>query len=99
MELELRLLRSFLAVADHGHVGRAAADVGLTQPALTRQIQTLESRVGVPLFLRVPRGVELTEAGRVLVQAARRLVADSERALARSQRAGRGELGHVAVGF
>src|SRR4051794_10082733 len=99
MALELRLLRSLLAVAEERHLHRAAERLSLSQPALSRQMQTLEARVGAPLLVRQPRGVELTEAGRVLVADARRLVVESDRALDRTRRAARGELGHVSIGF
>src|SRR4051812_7250681 len=99
MDLELRLLRSLLVVADERHLGRAAARLAITQPALSRQMQTLEARVEAPLLVRLPRGVELTEAGRVLAADARRLVDDSDRALDRARRAGRGDLGHLRIGF
>jgi DNA-binding transcriptional LysR family regulator len=92
MDLDLRLLRSFLVVAEERHLHRAAARVAISQPGLSRQMQTLEALVGTPLLVRLPRGVELTEAGRVLVD-------DGDRALDRARRAGRGELGHVAIGF
>ncbi len=99
MELDLRLLRSFLVVAEVGHVGRAAERLTLTQPALTRQIQRLEASVEAPLFTRGPRGVALTEAGRVFAGEAQRLVTESSRALDRTRRAARGETGHIAIGF
>jgi DNA-binding transcriptional LysR family regulator len=99
MDLDVRLLRSFLAVVEERHLHRAAARVAISQPGLSRQMQALEARVGTPLLVRLPRGVELTEAGRVLADDARRLVDDADRALDRAQRAGRGELGHIAIGF
>src|SRR3954451_12865989 len=99
MALELRLLRSFLVVYEERHFGRAAQRLQLTQPALTRQVQTLEARIGAPLLLRLPRGVEPTEAGSVLATHARRVIAESERALEQTRRAARGEYSHLAVGF
>jgi DNA-binding transcriptional LysR family regulator len=61
--LELRHLRSFLAVAAHGSLGRAAEVVGVTQPALSRQMRELEYDVGVALFSRETRGMGITPAG------------------------------------
>jgi DNA-binding transcriptional LysR family regulator len=61
--LELRHLRSFLAVAQHGSLGRAAEVVGVTQPALSRQMRELEYDVGVALFSRESRGMDVTHAG------------------------------------
>ena len=79
MAIELRLLRYFAAVAEERHVGRAAARLYISQPALSQQIRSLEEQVGVPLFVRHPRGVELTEAGAALLEEARTLLAESDR--------------------
>jgi DNA-binding transcriptional LysR family regulator len=61
--IELRHLRSFLAVAEYGSLGRAAEVIGVTQPALSRQMRELEYDVGVALFSRESRGMEITHAG------------------------------------
>jgi DNA-binding transcriptional LysR family regulator len=63
LRLELRHLRSFLAVVEHGSLGRAAEIIGITQPALSRQMRELEYDVGVSLFSRESRGMEITHAG------------------------------------
>src|SRR5260221_4718044 len=60
--MDLVLLRTFLAVHRAGSLTRAAADLGLSQPAVTAQIKTLEQRIGVELFHRLPRGVAPTAA-------------------------------------
>src|SRR5919205_762115 len=78
MAIELRLLRYFTAVAEEGHVGNAAARLFISQPALSQQIRALEEQVGVPLFTRHARGVELTEAGEVLLAEAREEIARGE---------------------
>ena len=99
MAVEVRLLRSLVAVADEGHVGRAAERLHLSQPALSKQIAQLEASTGLRLFARHPRGVTPTEAGRVLVERARHVVreADSFDALARRTR--RTLAGRLHVGF
>ncbi|MER6958068.1 LysR family transcriptional regulator [Streptomyces sp. NPDC000618] len=78
-DLELRLVRYFTVVAAHQHFGRAAADLHVAQPALSRQIQRLEKHLGARLLDRVPQGTRLTPAGQrflpraqALLQAARR---------------------------
>src|SRR5436309_1281836 len=71
MAVDLRHLRSFVAVAEEGKIGVAATRLFITQPALSRQMQELEREIGEQLFLRVPLGVELTEAGRELLGKAR----------------------------
>ena len=67
--MDLALLRTFLAVHRAGSLTRAAADLGLSQPAVTAQIKTLEQRVGVELFQRLPRGVAPTPAADELARA------------------------------
>jgi DNA-binding transcriptional LysR family regulator len=80
--LELRHLRAFVAIADTGHYGRAAASLKLTQPAITQRIQVLERELGVQLFTRNAREVRLTPAGEALIEHARSLVLIEDRALA-----------------
>jgi len=75
MDIDLRHLRHARALADHGHFGRAARALGLTQPALSRSISELERRVGTSLFDRNPAGVEPTDMGSLLLQRADELLA------------------------
>jgi DNA-binding transcriptional LysR family regulator len=97
--MELRHLRYFVAVAEERHVTRAAERLGIQQPPLSQQIRALERELGVQLFRRRPRGVELTDAGASLLADARRILGEVEGAQARARRTARGELGRVAVGF
>ncbi|WP_338662512.1 LysR family transcriptional regulator [Pararoseomonas sp. SCSIO 73927] len=87
----VRRLGHFLAVAEEGHFGRAAARLGLSQPPLTAQIQALERELGVRLLERTGRGTRPTRAGEALLPLARRLAEDAGalEALARELRAGR----------
>ncbi len=97
--IELRHLRYFIAVAEERHITRAAARLGLQQPPLSQQIHALEAEVGAPLLRRLPRGVELTEAGHVLLAEARLAVAQVAHALDAARRSARGEQGRLAVGY
>ena len=97
--MELRHLRYFVAIADAGHVTRAAAALGIGQPPLSQQIQALERELGLALFERLPRGVRLTEAGRAFAEDARRILREVEQAGERARRVARGEVGRIRVGM
>jgi DNA-binding transcriptional LysR family regulator len=97
--MELRHLRYFVAVAEHGHITRAAESLGIQQPPLSQQIKALEDELGVQLLRRKPRGVELTDAGAAFLERARAILGEVDRALASTRRTARGEEGRVVVGF
>jgi DNA-binding transcriptional LysR family regulator len=99
MEIDLRRLRYFIAVAEELHFGRAARRLNISQPPLSVQIRTLEQEIGTSLLMRSQRRVSLTEPGRVLLDEARRLIGQAEAALVRTRRAARGEFGQLAIGF
>jgi DNA-binding transcriptional LysR family regulator len=86
--LETRELAYFLAVASELHFGRAAAQLGIAQPALSKAVRQLERKLGVTLFERTSRAVTLTEAGRVLSREARVALEAVSAAALRTQRAG-----------
>ena len=92
-------LRAFVVVAEELHFGRAAERLNMTQPPLSRQIQKLERAVGVRLFERDNRKVELTTAGRTFLAEARRLLALASGALEQVQRIQAGSAGTVRIGF
>jgi len=73
MDLNLNHLRILGAVAATGSIGRAAERLTVSQPAVSKQLATFESNVGLPLVERLPRGVRLTHAGQVLADYARRI--------------------------
>jgi DNA-binding transcriptional LysR family regulator len=97
--MELRHLRYFIAVAEEGHVTRAAERLGMQQPPLSQQIRALERELDVQLFRRRPRGVELTDAGRALLDDARAILTHIDHAFATTRRTARGEQGRISVGF
>ncbi len=98
MDLNLKQIRYFVAVAEERHFTRAAERLHMAQPPLTRQIQALEDDLGAPLFQRSPRGVELTEAGQALMEEAPNLLALARQARERVQLAGQGRLGRLDIG-
>ncbi|WP_348755264.1 LysR family transcriptional regulator [uncultured Aquincola sp.] len=97
--MDLRHLRYFAAVAEAGHMTRAAAALGIQQPPLSQQIKALEAELGLQLLRRHPKGVSLTAGGRVLLAEAKRLLAEVEALRQRMARVARGEEGRLAVGF
>ncbi|MEN4919905.1 LysR substrate-binding domain-containing protein [Achromobacter spanius] len=97
--VDLRLLRYFLAVAEESHLTKAAARLGIRQPPLSQQIRVLEQELGVTLFHRLPRGMELTESGRALLDDARNIIAMVDQAVDGVRRVSMGEAGRLTVGF
>lgn len=90
---------SGVAVAEEGHITRAAERLGMQQPPLSQRMCALETELGVQLLRRRPRRVELTEAGRALPADAREILARLDHAFAATRRTARGEQGKIAVGF
>jgi DNA-binding transcriptional LysR family regulator len=97
--MELYQLRSFVAVAEEMHISRAAARLHLAQPTLSRQIAALERALGVPLFRRIQRRLQLTSAGQVFLTSAREILRRTESAAQQARRAARGEVGSLRLGF
>jgi len=97
--IDLRLLRYFIAVAEEGHLTRAAQRIGIQQPPLSQQIRALEKELGVSLFNRLPRGMELTASGHALLADAQAILAQMEATIAGVRRIAHGERGRLALGF
>ena len=96
--MELRHLRYAVTLARELNFGRAAALLGISQPPLSQQIRQLEEELGVTLFNRTRRYVELTDAGRAFVAEARHALAQADRAAAAAVAASRGEIGNLTLG-
>ncbi len=96
--MEQRPLRQFIAVAEEHCFSRAAQRLGITQPALSRQIRKLEEQLGVQLFRRTAIRVELTEAGQLFLEEVRRGLMQLEWATHVARRAGSGNVGHLTIG-
>lgn len=99
MIMDLRHLQAFVAVAEERHFGRAARRLGITQPPLSRQIQQLESALGVRLFRREARPVELTPEGTSYLAEVRPHLEGLTRAAERAQATGRRPQGKIKAGF
>jgi DNA-binding transcriptional LysR family regulator len=97
--MEFRRLKYMSILAEELHFGRAAERLGIAQPALTQQIQALERELGVELFHRTKRSVKLTVVGRVTLTEAIRTLQQAEKTALVARRAGRGELGHIEIGY
>jgi DNA-binding transcriptional LysR family regulator len=97
--MDIRALRYFAAVAETGHMTRAAEQLGIQQPPLSQQIKSLERELGVLLFRRHPRGVALTDAGRLFQAEALRMLQDMDAMKQRMARVATGQAGMLAVGF
>src|SRR5260370_16056983 len=97
--MELRHLRYFVAVAEEGHVTRAAQRLGIQQPPLSQQIRALEAELQVQLFRRKPRGVELTQAGQALFAEAQAILRQVDHAGTAARRTAPGEARRIVLGF
>jgi DNA-binding transcriptional LysR family regulator len=97
--LELRHLRTFVAVAKRRSFTRAAIDLHIAQQAVSQQIRALERGLGVTLLRRTPRNVELTPEGCVFLADCRRVLAAADRAARRVQAAARGEVGTLRLAY
>ncbi|HET9650739.1 MAG TPA: LysR family transcriptional regulator [Usitatibacter sp.] len=98
-ELDLRDLRYFEAIADAGHVGRAARQQHRSQPAMTTAVRRLEAKLGTPLFERAGRGIRLTAAGAALHARARSLRIAAPEAVREVADVGSGRAGVVRIGM
>src|SRR5262249_45665674 len=96
--MELRQLRTFVAVAELRHFARAASLCNLSQPAVSHQIALLEDEVGAKLLNRAARRVSLTVAGEVFLEEARRILGAVDRAHERLQEVARGAVGRIRLG-
>src|SRR3954463_6600669 len=97
--MELRHLRYFVAVAEALNFTRAAFQLHLAQPSLTRQIHNLEEEIGVRPFNRTKSHVALTEEGRSFLTDARRILALANESVLAVQRLSRGESGQLNIGY
>jgi DNA-binding transcriptional LysR family regulator len=98
-EIQLRRLRYFVAVAEELHFGRAARRLDMAQPPLSQQIQRLEAELGIELFRRYPRRIELTRGGKLLLSHAEALLAQAARLEDVMRCAAEATAGPLTIGF
>ncbi|MEC5212273.1 DNA-binding transcriptional LysR family regulator [Polaromonas sp. CG_9.5] len=97
--LDLQQLNCFVVLAEQLHFGRAAACLHISQPPLSLKIRALENKLGLQLFLRSSRHVELTHSGEILLHEARRLLRDAEQLTKLAASLELGEAGALAIGY
>jgi DNA-binding transcriptional LysR family regulator len=97
--MELRHLRYFLAVAEALNFTKAATQLRIAQPALSRQIQDLEDEIGVDLLRRSPRGVTLTAEGKLFLEEVRDILKRADESVEKVRALARGEYGELHVGY
>ena len=97
--MDLRQIRYFLALATELNYTRAASQLNISQPPLTRHIQQLEHSIGVMLFERSTRGVALTQAGKIFLEEARKIVSLADQAVNKTKLAHQGQLGRLDIGI
>lgn len=97
--MELRYLRYFASVVEHGSITAAANQLRVAQPALSRQLRLLEHEIGFSLMERTSRGVLLTEAGAEFAKDAQRILADVARSIERVRALSRGDAGTLHIGY
>ena len=95
--MELRHLRYFIAVAEELHFRRASERLHIAQPALSRQIQSLEHELQMQLFFRTKRRVQLTPAGMVLLEQVRSVFERLHEGIEVAQRANQGQMGCLSL--
>lgn len=98
MKMELKLLKSFIAVATHKNFSLAAQELNTVQPAISRHISELEEELGVSLFWRNTRGVKITAAGLSLLSDAKEILNKQDSAIKNAVRAAKGEIGTIRIG-
>ncbi|MBP6116310.1 MAG: LysR family transcriptional regulator [Neisseriaceae bacterium] len=95
--IETRLLQQFIAVAEHQNMHRAAAALHMAQPPLSQAIKRLEDRLGFALFVRTPKGMQLTTAGQAFLNTAQTLLADLNQGVSHARLVAAGKRGQLVV--
>lgn len=99
MMIDIHKLKAFVAVVEESNISRAAVRLNMQQPPLTRMIKSLENELSTDLLKRLPRGVEVTEAGKALYQEALTILAHAQAIPKRVQNISMGLEGQISIGF
>ena len=99
MQFGIRQITHFKVVADNLHFGRAARQLNIAQPSLSRSIKHLEEQIGVQLLERNNRNVSLTDAGKIFLDGCHRLIDSMEGTVIQTRKASVGEAGHLIIGY
>lgn len=99
IEMDIRKMRYFITVAEELNFSRAAERLRMAQPPLSQEIRKLEDELGVQLFRRTKRMVELTSAGKIFLEGARQTLLQVDRTIKETQLADEGKIGHLIIGF
>ncbi|PES67819.1 LysR family transcriptional regulator [Bacillus cereus] len=97
--MDIRKMRYFITVAEELNFSRAAERLMMAQPPLSQEIRKLEEELGVQLFHRTKRMVELTDAGKIFLEGARQTLLQVDRTIKETQLADEGKIGHLIIGF
>lgn len=97
--MDIRKMKYFITVAEELNFSRAAERLMMAQPPLSQEIRKLEEELGVQLFHRTKRMVELTDAGEIFLEGARQTIIQVDRTIKETQLAGEGKIGHLIIGF
>ena len=97
--IEIHKLNAFVVVVEESNISHAAVRLNMQQPPLTRMIKSLEDELNTTLFKRLPRGVEVTEAGKALYQEALTILAHAQAIPKRVQNIAQGLEGQMNIGF
>lgn len=97
--MEIKQIKSFIAIAEHGSLASAAEAIGMAQPSISVQLKKLEGRLGADLCIRSPQGVTLTDAGVIFLERAHEIIDAVERAKFDVNQAGKNPSGKVIFGF
>ncbi|EJS67929.1 hypothetical protein ICW_03163 [Bacillus wiedmannii] len=96
--MDIRKIKYFITVAEELNFSRAAERLMMAQPPLSQEIRKLEDELGVQLFHRTKRVVELTDAGKIFLEGSRQTLLQVERTIKETQLADEGKIGHLIIG-